>query len=225
MNPHNIYQINVIDECRTNLLIHINVREFTVTCAGLWIHITILADKVTDIGGDNTACLCWIIKHKATNFMADRILKIISLLCYRFRVQIKDHKIAGKVLFQPDWLSRAQGINYMDPQTDYGPVHEEEHFFRLIENGCGGNYTKLCRIVLQRCLTTNSFVSFNELYRTVSIMAKYAHNYQPPQNPAIITILDAIQHKHGSAPLGNLATYNTVEQSDTGMDNKRKLMV
>ena len=160
----NLGKINVTDESRTNLLIHINVREFTVTCAGLWIHITILADKVTDIGGDNTACLCWIIKHKATNFMADRILKITSLLCYRFRVQIKDHKIAGKVLFQPDWLSRAQGINYMDPQTDYEPVHEEEHFFRLIENGCGGNYTKLCRIVLQRCLTTNSFVSFNELY-------------------------------------------------------------
>jgi hypothetical protein len=219
------FQINVIDECRTSLLIHINVREFTVTCAGLWIHITILADKVTDIGGDNTACLCWIIKHKATNFMADRILKITSLLCYRFRVQIKDHKIAGKVLFQPDWLSRAQGINYMDPQTDYGPVHDEEHFFSLIESGCEGNYTKLCRIVLQRCLTTNSFVSFNELYRTVTIMAKYAHNYQPPQNPAIIKILDAIQHKHGSAPLGNLATYNKVEQSNTGMANKRKLMV
>ena len=157
--------------------------------------------------------------------MADRILKITSLLFYRFRVQIKDHKISGKVLFQPDWLSRAQGISYMDPQTDYGPVHEEEHFFSLIEHRCGGNYTMLCRIVLQRCLTTNSFVSFNELYKTVSIMAKYAHNYQPPHNPAIIKILDAIQHKHGSAPLGNLATYNKVEQSNTGMASKRKLMV
>ena len=113
----------------------------------------------------------------------------------------------------------------MDPSTDYGPVHEEDHFFHMIEDGCGGDYTKLCRIVLQRCLTTNSFVSFTEFYKTVSIMAKYAHNYQPPHNPAIIKILDAIQHKHGSAPVGNLAAYNNVEQSSTGMGNKRKVMV
>jgi hypothetical protein len=148
------------DENRANLLIHNNVREFTVTCAGLWIHITILADKVTDIGGDNIACLRWIIKHKATNFMVDRILKITSLLCYRFRVQIKDHKIAGKVLFQPDWLSRAQRISYLDPPIDFGPVHEEDHFFHMIADGCDGVCTKLCRIVLQRFLTTNSFVPF-----------------------------------------------------------------
>ena len=113
----------------------------------------------------------------------------------------------------------------MGPQTDHGPVHEEEHFFRMIEDGCGGDYTRLCRIVLQRCLTPNSFVSFTELYETVSIMAKYAHNYQPPHNPAIIKILDAIQHKHGSAPLGNVAAYTKVEQSSTVMGNKRKVMV
>jgi hypothetical protein len=198
------FQLNIVDENKTLLMIHINVREFTVTCAGLWIHITLLADKVTDIGGDKTACLCWIIKHKATNFMADRILKITSLICYRFRVQIKDHKIAGKVLFQPDWLSRAQGISNLDPPIDFGPVHEEDHFFQMIQDGCEGDYTKLCRIVLQRCLTTNSYISFTELYKTVSIMAKYAHNYKPPHNPAIIKFLDAIQIKHGSAPLDNV---------------------
>jgi hypothetical protein len=38
------------------------------------------------------------------------------------RVQIIDHKIAGKVLFQPDWLSRAQRINNLDPQIDLSPV-------------------------------------------------------------------------------------------------------
>ena len=88
---------------------------------------------------------------------------------------------------------------------NFGPVHEEDHFFHMIADGCDGGYTKLCRIVLQRCLTTNSFVSFTELYRTVSIMAKYAHNNETPRNPAIIKTLDAIQLKHGSAPLGNVA--------------------
>jgi hypothetical protein len=148
------FQLNIVDEKRANLPADTHKR------AGLWIYITLLADKVMVIGGDNTACLCWLIKPKATNFMADRILKITSLLCYRFHVQIKNHKIAGKVLFQPDWLSRAQGISNLDPPVDFGPVNNEDHFFEMIADGCNGDYNKLCRIVLQRCLMTNSFVSF-----------------------------------------------------------------
>jgi hypothetical protein len=35
-----------------------------------------LADKVTDIGGDNVACLCWLGKQKATKFLANRLLKL-----------------------------------------------------------------------------------------------------------------------------------------------------
>jgi hypothetical protein len=198
-----------------NLPTHAPVFKFT---SQYW------TDKVTDIEGDKTACLCWIIKHKETNFMADSTLKITCLLCYRFRVQIKDHKIAGNVLFQPDWLSRAQGISYMNPSVDYGPVHDEDHFFHMIDDGFVGDYTQLCRIVLQRCLTTNSFVSFTELYNSVSIMAKYAHNYKPPRNPAIIKILDAIQLKHGSALLGNVAVYTSADHSSTGTGNKRKVM-
>ena len=157
--------------------------------------------------------------------MADRILKNTSQLCYRFRAQINDHKIAGKVLFQPDWLSRTQGLSNLDPQIDFGAVYEEDHLFHMIADGCHGDYTKPCRIVLQRRLTTNSFVSFTELYRTVSIMAKYDHNYKPPRNPAIIKILVAIQLKHGSAPLGNVAVSTSTEQCSPGTDNKRKLMV
>jgi hypothetical protein len=81
--------------------------------------------------------------------MADCTLKITSLICYRFRVQIKDHKIAGKVLFQSDWLSRAQGVSNRDPQIVFVPVHEKDHFFHMIQDGYKGDYTKLCRIVLQ----------------------------------------------------------------------------
>jgi hypothetical protein len=194
------FQVMVTSDDNHRLMIHINIREFTSTNCGIWIHITLLADKVTDIGGDNVACLCWLIKHKATNFMADRLLKITSLLCFRFRVQIIDHKIKGSLLYQPDWLSRAEGLNYLDPPEDYGPLQDETHFFQTIEGGCGNDYRKLCRIVLQRCMITHSYISFRELYRTVSIMAKYAQQYRPPNEPTVIRILDAIQYKHGSAP-------------------------
>ena len=194
------FQVMVTSDDNHMLMIHINIREFTSTNCGIWIHITLLADKVTDIGGDNVACLCWLIKHKATNFMADRLLKITSLLCFRFRVQIIDHKIKGSLLYQPDWLSRAEGLNYLDPPEDYGPLQDETHFFQTIEGGCGNDYRKLCRIVLQRCMITHSYISFRELYRTVSIMAKYAQQYRPPNEPTVIRILDAIQYKHGSAP-------------------------
>jgi hypothetical protein len=37
-------------------MIQINVQEFTVICTGIWIHITLLADKVTNVGKDDTAC-------------------------------------------------------------------------------------------------------------------------------------------------------------------------
>ena len=49
-------------------------------------------------------------------------------------------------------------------------------------------------------MITHSYISFRELYRTVSIMAKYAQQYRPPNEPTVIRILDAIQYKHGSAP-------------------------
>ena len=41
-----------------------------------------LADKVTDIGGDNVACLCWLGKQKATKFLANRLLKTKKLRAY-----------------------------------------------------------------------------------------------------------------------------------------------
>ena len=73
-NVSGFHQVMVTSDDNHTLMIQINIREFTSTTCGIWIHITLLADKVTDIGGDNVACLCWLIKHKATNFMADRLL-------------------------------------------------------------------------------------------------------------------------------------------------------
>jgi hypothetical protein len=194
------FQVMVTSDENHVLIIHINIREFTSTTCGVWIDITLLADKVTDIGGDIVACLCWLIKHKATNFMAGRLLKVTSLLCFCFRVQIIDHKIKGSLFYQPDWLSREEGLNYLDPTEDYGPLEDETNFYRKIENGCGNDKWKLCRIVIQRCMITHSYISFRELNRTVSIMAKHAHHYRPPNEPTVIVILDAIQYKHGSAP-------------------------
>jgi hypothetical protein len=80
------FQVMMTSDDNHILMIHINIREFTSTTCGIWILITLIADKVTDIGGVNVACLCWLIEQKSTNFMAYRLLKITSLLCFRFRV-------------------------------------------------------------------------------------------------------------------------------------------
>jgi hypothetical protein len=110
------FQVMVTSDDNHILMIHINIREFTSTTCGIWIHITRIADKVTDTGGDNVACLCWLIKHKATKFMSDRLLKIKNLLCFCFRAQIIDNKIKGSILYQLDWE-----INYVftNPKTTY----------------------------------------------------------------------------------------------------------
>jgi hypothetical protein len=150
---------------------------------------------LVDLGGDNTTTLCWMIKHKASNYVADRLLKILGLLCIRFRVQITDHKVPGKYFRQPDWLSRCTSLDYLDPPDTDIPNTDDE-YFNLLKTGCHQNYNRLCRLVLHRCLTAHSFISFDELFKTVTAMASYAHFYRPPNEPLVVKLLDAIHIRY-----------------------------
>jgi hypothetical protein len=108
--------------------IHINVLEFAGSCCAFWLEIATIADSFVDLGGDNTTTLCWMIKNKASNYVADRLLKIMGLLCIWFRVQITDHKVPGKYFRQPDWLSRCAFLNYLDPPGTDIPSTNEDNF-------------------------------------------------------------------------------------------------
>ena len=108
--------------------IHINVLEFVGSCCAFWLVIAIIADNLVDLGGDNTTTLCWMIKHKASNYVADRLLKIMGLLCIRFCVQNTDHKVPGKYFRQPDWLCRCQRLDYLEPPDMDVPRTNEDYY-------------------------------------------------------------------------------------------------
>ena len=175
--------------------IHMNVLEFAGACCAFWLVIFTIADSLVDLGGDNTTTLCWMIKHKASNYVADRLLKILGLLCIRFRVQITDHKVPGKYFRQPDWLSRCTSLDYLDPPDTDIPSTDDEYFL-LMKTGCHQNYNRLCRLVLHRCLTAHSFISFDELFKTVTAMANHAQFYRPPNEPLVVKLLDAIHIRY-----------------------------
>jgi hypothetical protein len=96
------------------LVHHINVREYVAACYGLLLFGYYLRDSTVDFGGNNTTCLYWLVKHKVKSMVADRLLKILSLFCFRMCIQSNAHKHPGAELHLPDWLSRSHDLDDMD---------------------------------------------------------------------------------------------------------------
>ena len=94
--------------------VNINVLEFAsaVYALLLWAHH--LCNRVVDVGTDNTACLCWLIRQKARSVVADRLLKIMALMCSAFNIRLQAHFIRGVDNWVPDFLSRDLEWSFMD---------------------------------------------------------------------------------------------------------------
>ena len=58
------------------------------------------------LGADNTATLCWLVKHKTTNVASDTLLKLLALTCAVYNIQVVTEFIPGVCNVLADWLSR-----------------------------------------------------------------------------------------------------------------------
>jgi len=176
------------------LVHHINVREYVAACYGLFLFGYFLRDSIVDFGGDNTTCLCWLVKHKAKSMVADRLLKILSLFCFRMCIQINAHTIPGAELHLPDWLSRSHDLDDMDRPDRFQNNHisDDTIYFAALQSGCDADYQALCRMIIQRCLTAHTWIQLHELLATVTSLATHAHTYRHPDRPFILKMLDSV---------------------------------
>ena len=96
--------------------ITINVLEFATAVFTIVVTAPLLANTVVDIGTDNTATLCWLVRNRSSPGAADALLKLLALTCVIFNIKLVAHHIRGIFNYLPDWISRVLGADFVDPQ-------------------------------------------------------------------------------------------------------------
>ena len=104
-------QLQLISKVRK---ININILEFASAVYALLLWSFRLRGQVVDIGTDNTACLCWLVKQKATSISADRLLKVLAITCIISNIRLRSHFIPGVHNVIPDYLSRNLEWSFLD---------------------------------------------------------------------------------------------------------------
>ena len=168
---------------------NINVLEFSsaVFALLLWAHH--LRNLVVDVGTDNTACLCWLIRQKARSVAADRLLKIMAMMCSAFNIRLQAHFIRGEDNFVPDFLSRDLEWSFLDD-------HAALRGFRGTSDADVLDPTlshqALCRIVLHRALVNEEPIAVTELYATLAALQSTASSVDITVDPRLEEVLDDI---------------------------------
>jgi hypothetical protein len=169
--------------------VNINVLEFAsaVYALLLWAHH--LCNRVVDVGTDNTACLCWLIRQKARSVAADRLLKIMAMMCSAFNIRLQAHFIRGVDNLVPDFLSRDLEWSFMD---DHAAVPGFQGTSAADGLDPTLSHQALCRIVLHRALVSEEPIAVTELYATLNALQRTASSVDISVDPRLEYVLDGI---------------------------------
>jgi hypothetical protein len=174
----------------------INVLEFAQVVFSIMVYAPILRDKTIDIGVDNIAAMCWLVRNRASSGAADTLLKLLAITCVLFNIRIVAHHIRGVDNWIPDWLSRVLGIDHLDHHNWLSDVPTLSHiqlFDRLQDIADSlSPYKRLttCRLILSYALVGD-------------------------MNPPVVLLIRLIffihQHDHGSEPVSPTGTYTRAD--------------
>ena len=151
----------------------INVLEFATAVFAVMLWAPVIQGRCVCLGADNTATLCWLVKHKTTNLASDVILKLLALTCAVYNVQLVTEFIPGVKNVLADWLSRVSGGERWDLATKASELcGGSQGFFRenlhsMAKNPLSFSRRLIVRTILMRSLTVGEPVAFHTLLAMV----------------------------------------------------------
>jgi hypothetical protein len=173
--------------------ININVLEFASAVYALLLWSFRLQGQVVDIGTDNTACLCWLVKQKAQSISADRLLKILAINCIISNIRIRSHFIPGINNLIPDYLSRNLECSFLDQTQEAVRLagRTKDNFTTLLVED---TYThqQLCRAIIHRSLTVDQPLTVTELLATVTALQRHTAGVIDINEPWLMAHLDRL---------------------------------
>ena len=173
---------------------NINVLEFASAVYAILLWSSRLKHCTVDIGTDNTACLCWLIRQKAQSVSADRLLKVLALNCIIFDIRLRSHFIPGVENLIPDYLSRSLEYSTLDQSKDaiklVNPITEQ-----FLNNLLSEDYThqQLCRAIIHQALVVVEPLTITELLAIVNALQQHHMDVDDINHPGLMTTLDDLQ--------------------------------
>ena len=174
--------------------VNINVLEFASAVYAILLWSSRLKHCTVDIGTDNTACLCWLIRQKAQSVSADRLLKVLALNCIIFDIRLRSHFIPGVENLIPDYLSRSLKYSTLDQSKDaiklVNPITEQ-----FLNNLLSEDYThqQLCRAIIHQALVVVEPLMITELLATVNALQQHHMDVDDINHPGLMATLDDLQ--------------------------------
>jgi hypothetical protein len=151
------------------LSVDINVLEFATAVFALMLWAPLIQGSCACIGADNTATLCWLVKHKTTNMASDVVLKLLALTCAVYNIQLVTEFIPGVHNVLADWLSRVSGGDRWDVAAEASELSGgTQGFFRenlhsMAKDPVAFPRRLVSRTILMRTLTVGEPVAFQTL--------------------------------------------------------------
>ena len=120
---------------------------------------------------------------------ADRLLKIMAMMCSAFNIRLQAHFIRGVDNLVPDFLSRDLEWSFMDDHAALPGFHGTSAADGLDPTL---SHQALCRIVLHRALVSEEPIAVTELYATLNALQRTASSVDISVDPHLEHVLDGI---------------------------------
>ena len=136
----------------------INVLEFATAVFAVMLWAPLIQNSCVCLGADNTATLCWLVKHKTTNIASDTILKLLAITCAIYNIQLVTEFIPGVCNVIADWLSRVSEGDQWDVAADASNLcFGSQGFFRDNLSMMACEPTRFHRRLISRTILMRSF--------------------------------------------------------------------
>ena len=158
-----------VDGTSSGPSVDINVLEFVTAVFAIMLWAPKMQGSCVCFGADNTATLCWLVKHKTTNLASDVILKLLALTCAVFNIQLVTEFIPGVQNVLADWLSRVSGGESWDVAVEASELcGGTQGFFRenlhmMAKDHARFSRRLISRTILMRTLTVVEPIAFSTL--------------------------------------------------------------
>ena len=192
------YLFPVPTEVPTLPTLTINILEFATAVLIILILAPTLRGQVVSIGTDNTATLCWLVKHRSSAGPADALLKLLSTVCTMYDIKIVAYHLKGDYNYISDWLSRVLGISQRDPDQllDSIPSLSDNDFLNIFQRyatttntGVPPDRRLACRLILTRVLTNPELLSTQTMISLLVILYNVRH-ISPSADDEILAVLN-----------------------------------
>ena len=120
---------------------------------------------------------------------ADRLLKIMAMMCSAFNIRLQAHFIRGVDNLVPDFLSRDLAWSFMDDHAALRGFHGTSDADVLDPTL---SHQALCRMVLHRALVSDEPIAVTELYATLTALQRTASSVDITVDPRLEQVLDGI---------------------------------